>query len=326
MGLVIGFSMSAFTPTSWTLEPKERPDNLSAAVLHSLSRAIFGHLWWGPFFSFFTGAVTFGIMPLVCWPKKFGRFVVAEQQQFWHLVEWLRIRTGDEEAAKLRDSVRQTGSIPTMWIVPVAMLAVLAFVFVPFVQGGGYAHGHLIVHHADWWMRNSFRPEILTIQSNPWLHLYNIWVICLSVAYISHWLHVHQHVSDVNAFLRRLNPILQRQNLPLMGTYHVGLGLRPLWMVAGFIGLACGAWWAVPAAFAGAVHQRYCKRTSTRIRSELAIRASTLLQRQRPPIDVPMPNGFRTFCVNELCGKSLPASATFCPRCGTRLPRAEAVA
>ena len=106
MGLLADLSMSAFTPTHTNLEPPDRPDNLSAAVLHSLSRPIYGRITWGPLESFFLGGITFGIFPLISWPKAFGRFVVAEQQQFWHLLEWLRIRTGDEEAARLRDSVR----------------------------------------------------------------------------------------------------------------------------------------------------------------------------------------------------------------------------
>ncbi len=325
MGLFIRLVMSTFTPTAQTLHPPDRPDNLSAAVLHSLSRPIAGHVYSGAISGFFCAAITFGLLPLISWPKKFSRFVIAEQQQFWHFVEWLRIRTGDEDAARLRDSVRQTGAPPTLSIVPIAMLVIVAFVFVPFVQGGGLGHGHAYWNHGVW-IDNSFRPEIFTIYSNPLLHVYKIWVICLCIAYASHWLHVHQHLSEVNAFLRNLNPILMRQKLPPMQGYVLGLGLSPLWMIAGLIGLACGAWWAIPAALAGAVHQRYCKRTSTRLRGELALRASTLLQRQRPPINVPTPAGFRVFCINELCGKSLPASTTFCPRCGTRLPRTDAVA
>src|SRR5579872_5212603 len=122
MGLLPNLTMSAFTPTQTTLDPPVRPDNLSAAVLHSLSRPIYGRVAWGPLRSFLLGAISFGIIPLIAWPRQFGRFVVAEQQQFWHLVEWLRIRTGDEEAARLRDSVRNTGAIPTLWIVPTILL------------------------------------------------------------------------------------------------------------------------------------------------------------------------------------------------------------
>lgn len=320
--------MSAFTPTQWTMQPPGRPDNLSAAVLHSLSRPIVGQIAWGPLKSFILGGLTFGILPLIFWPRRFGKFVVAEQQQLWHLVEWLRVRTGDDEAAKLRDSVRDTGAIATLWVIPIAMLIVVAVNFLPWLEASGVHRAQIlgITYHAQPWFDHAYRSGRWAYRPIDWVPLYRIWVVCLSVAYFSHWLHVHQHVSEVNRFLRQLNPILQRQHLPPMAMYGVGIGLRPFWLLAGFGGMAFGAWWAIPAALAGAVQQRYCLRTSNRIRSGLAVRVNSLLMEQRPPINVPIPNGFRVDCGNPLCGKSLPNPATFCPRCGTRLPRADRVA
>jgi hypothetical protein len=126
--------------------------------------------------------------------------------------------------------------------------------------------------------------------------------------------------------IRRLNLILTKQSLPPVALFDVGLGLRPLWLLAGLIGLANGAVWAIPACFAGALHQRYVRKTSSRIRGELAQRVNILLQQQRPPINVPTPHGFRAVCRNERCGKTVPTAATFCPRCGTRMRDGNAVA
>ena len=56
------------------------------------------------------------------------------------------------------------------------------------------------------------------------------------------------------------------------------------------------------------------------------MRVSALLNHQRPAIDVPIPNGFRVVCRNQLCGKPLPGGAAFCSRCGTRVPSWDAVA
>jgi hypothetical protein len=314
--------MSTFTPNQWTLDPAARPDQLSSAVLHSLSRPIAGRIVWGPLKSFILGALTFGILPLIAWPKKFGRFVVAEQQQLWHLVEWLRIRTGDEEAARLRDSVRDTGAIPTLWIVPIVMLAILALNFFPWLDVSGLFLQRLFFATYDIGLRH---PD--TIFSNRWhsgffpnLRLYGIWTICLSVGYASHWLHVRQHAADVNRLLGQLNVIFVRQNLPPVRISGPGIGLRPLWVVAAVVGASCGVWWAIPAALAGGVHQRYILRNSNRIRSELAQRVSTLLHQNRPPMNVPTPHGFRVVCRNEMCAHSMPPGAAFCPRCGTRVP------
>jgi hypothetical protein len=118
--------------------------------------------------------------------------------------------------------------------------------------------------------------------------------------------------------VRRLNMILTKQNLPPVPLFDVGIGLRPIWLLAGLIGLASGAIWAIPACLAGALHRQYVRRTSTRIRGELAVRVNMLLQRDRPAIDVPTPHGFRVACRNEKCGKMMDAGARFCPRCGMR--------
>ncbi len=324
MGFLTDLIMSAYTPWKWTLEPPGRPDHLSTAVLHSLSRPIVGRIAWGPLKSFVLGAVTFGILPLISWPRRFGRFVVAEQQQLWHFVEWLRVRTGDNDAAKLRDSVRDLGAAP-YWLVPLAMLIVLAVNFLPWLDGSGFhwARTFRMTYQAQPWLGNSFHSGRWAYRPFDGFSLYNIWVVCLSVAYFSHWLHVQQHIAEVNRLLRELNPILLRQHLPPMARYGAGIGLRPFWMLAGMIGVAFGAWWAIPAALAGAVHQRYCLGTSNRMRSELAIRVNSLLLQQRPAIDVPTPHGFRVVCVNPLCGKTLAGPAAYCPRCGSRVPSAE---
>jgi hypothetical protein len=319
--------MSAFTPTQVTLEPPSRPDNLSAAVVHSLSRPITGKTSPNVVLSFVFGALSFGIVPLIYWPRRFGRFVVAEQQQYWHLVEWLRIRTGDEEAAKLRDSVRDTGPIATTWVVPTILIALLVMKFVSIFNVPVFALSHLldVTYFAGPWIGPHYGQSYYRgIGHGP--ALYGIWNACLLLAYGSHWLHVQQHASDVNRLIRRLNMILMKQHLPPVPLFSIGIGFRPLWFAAGLIGLAHGAFWAIPACFAGALHQRYVRKTSTRIRGELAQRVNMLLQQQRPAINVPMPHGFRTVCRNEKCGKIVPAGARFCPRCGASAPNGNAVA
>jgi len=315
MGLFHNFLMSAFTPTFSRLEPQDRPDNLSAAVMNSLSRPIYGRVAWSPLKSFVLGGITFGILPLFAWPSAFARFVTAEQQQFWHLLEWLNIRTGDKDAQRLRDAVQKNGGpSPTLWLFPILCVGFFAANFLAdsnpsrlnwdYIARTAYAPGYLHFHH-------------------PLTELFRNWNLCLSVAFFLHWLNVRLHVARVNRMLGGINTIFLRQQLPPVPRYDVGIGLSPAWMIAGLIGLAFGAVWAIPAAFAGAIHQRYCRRTSSRIRAELAVRVSTALARQRPPVDVPMPHGFRLVCRNPLCGNTVAGGAAFCPRCGTPIPRAE---
>jgi hypothetical protein len=318
MGLLAGPFMSQFTPTQWTLEPNTRPDHLSSAILHSLSRRVLG-LTWGPLKTLVLGGISFGILPLIVWPRKFARFIAFERQQLWHLVEWLRIRTGEDETAALRDSVRSTGAIPTLWIVPVIMFIILGVNFIPWLNTPGF-NLHALLFGTYFFDSSTSMP----LPFHHWgryfqpahMPFYRVWTLCLSIAYASHWLHVQQHVSDVHRVVRRMNLIFARQHVPPVGLIGPGIGFRPLWMLAALFGVVCGAWWAIPAAFAGAVHQRYIERSSTRIRAELAQRVGTMLQQQRPFVDVPTPHGLRVVCSNPLCEKSAPPGATFCPRCG----------
>ena len=321
--------MSAFTPTQFRLEPAGRPDNLSAAVLHSLSRPITGDTSPNLVLSFILGALTFGIVPLISWPRRFRRFVVAEQQQLWHLVEWLRIRTGDEEAVKLRESVRDTGAIATTWLVPAILLGILALNFVPLFDSAGFGLDRLLgvtYFGGPWIGPHYLHRYVVPGAAFRWVHLFKVWNICLSIAYVSHWIHVRQHAADVNKLVRRLNLILTRQGLAPVALFDTGIGMRPLWVAGGLIGLAHGAFWAIPAAFAGGIHQRYVRFTTNRIRGELAQRVSLLLQQTRPAMNVPVPHGFRMVCRNERCGKTVPIGAGFCPRCGTKVTEGNAVA
>lgn len=317
--------MSTFTPTQWTFDPPARPDQLSSAVLQSLGRPILGRLAWGPIKSLVLGGITFGILPLIAWPKKFHRFVLAEQQQFWHLLEWLRVTTGDPQAARVRDSVRFTGAPPTVWFVPVAMLAILAANILPWINGYGINLDHATYGSPER-VQRLFEGGWLNATRSP-IHFFGIWTICLAVAYLSHWGHVRAHSSKINLLVAQMNPIFQRQNLPPVDWRDIGAGIRPLWGVVAIIGVFAGAWWAIPAAMAGAVHYRYIRGTSLKMRNDLAQRVRTLLQRQRPAMDVPTPYRLRSVCRNPLCAKPSPENAAFCPRCGTRLaPSLDAVA
>ncbi len=309
--------MSTFTPTQWTLEPPNVPDQLAQAVMQSMSRPIGKKRPWGPLKSLVLGGLSFGLLPLISWPRHFANFVVSEQRQFWHLVEWLRLRGGEKDTDKLVNSVRDTGPMGTIWLVPLVIFAVLAMNFLPWSgqQWGWLPNIFRSTYqlHRTWW-QSAWAPAMPS-------HLYRVWTICLGVAYVSHWLHVKQHIGDVKRMLWRINPILARHGQEPLSIIQAGVGLRPLWVAAAVIGAMWGAWWAIPAALAGSAHYHYTMSTSLSIRSELARRVHAMLLEHRPPMDVPTPHRFRAVCRNELCGKAIASEAAFCPRCGTPVTR-----
>jgi hypothetical protein len=118
-----------------------------------------------------------------------------------------------------------------------------------------------------------------------------------------------------------MNQILVRQNLPSIQMTEPTPLLNIGWILAAAIGVMWGAWWAIPAALAGAAHERYAARTSIRLRGALAQRMQALLSRQRPALDVQTPFSFRLICVNTMCRQQLQEAAGFCPRCGTRVSK-----
>jgi hypothetical protein len=311
--------MSSFTPTQFTMEPPDRPEHLAAAVMQSLSRQLPKPQPWGPIKTLILGGVSFGMLPLLSWPKCFGAYVVAEQQQFWHLVEWLRIRTGSPQAAELKQSVRNTGARITAWMIPLILLAWIVLVFIPLFVAPSFHIQDLLLAtygHSQW---TRFSRSWST---GPYLYFYHTWTLCLCFAYAFHWLHVREHANDVARMVEKINALLARENVERVSTRSPGIGLRPMWLVVGFIGAAFGAWWAIPAAMAGGMQAKYIYRTSPYTRTQLGQRVRQLLLSNRPPINVQVPVQFRLACPNPLCHAILPHAVTYCPRCGMRIAAA----
>jgi hypothetical protein len=318
--------MSTFTPTQWTLEPADRPDLLSGAVLNSLSRPASKIRAWGPLSTLVLGGFSFGILPLLFWPRRFANFVVAEQRQLWHLAEWLRVRSGDAEAQKVRDSIRDGGSPATLKLIPLAVVAVLAVYFVPWIlkPSMGFHDFLLATYRYDRSGLKTLTSEWSEFPTAPFM-LHRAWILCLSFAYVAHWLHVREHAAEMRGLVSRINGILVRNGSAAVRVARAPVGLGPLWILAAGIGTSLGGWWMIPACLAGAAHRRYTEIISPRTRWELAKRVETFLLADKPAKNLPTPHRLRRNCSHALCGKVIPTGAVFCPRCGTRVAT-EAVA
>lgn len=315
--------MSVFTPTNVSLHPADRPDQLSSAVMQSLSRPLDRHGPWGPLRTLVLGGVTWGIYPLLVWPRRFNQFLVAEQQQLWHLVEWLRTNDGSADAASVQDAIGRNNPEPLLWIAPMACGLLVAGVFcLSLLQGridwdqlynATYGFGHL-------------RYDIMFPRSSPWsnfyLHrsLHSFWFWCMFIGYGAHWMHVKQHAARTTSILKQINALLTRQGIAPVKVKSLRMGMRPIWMIAAVFACCYGVWWSIAAAAAGAAHERYVRRVSLTLRGELAQRVRQALLQYRPPLDVPVPYRFRRNCANPQCAQRLPDDAAFCVRCGAPAP------
>lgn len=295
--------------TDSILDP-DRPDYLAGAVLQSLSRAMGPRWHWGAFKTFLLGVASFGLLPILIWPRRFGDFVTTEQHQLWHLAEWLRLRTGNPQAVALRDRVDRIAAISALtylsWFIIATVAAVIA--------------SHL------WNTAANLPDDLLNLtylfpeqadRSRQQLNVYLVWMIGVSAAYLLHWIQVQAHVRNVRRVVKIFNRLALTEGIATIKLRDAGAGLRPLWLLAAVPLVSFGVFWGVPMMLAGALHKRYVLIVSTDLRSELAFRVRALLLAQRPRMRVPRPPRLRMNCPSELCRNAVPETANFCPRCGT---------
>ena len=297
--------MNTFTPTIRQLDPPDAPDYLAGSVLHGLTRGRIEKSHWRLVRSVFWGVVTFGLAPLFVWPKLFRNFTALEQQNLWHLAEWLRLRTGREEAVALQESANQMRFRAGFASLMFAAAAVVVVGFVAYFRRYSFNVEELLqaTYGAQY-------PGSLTHR------LFILWTAGLSVGYLLHWTHVQFHLADVRRFARKFNDIARHVGVSPVPMPRLGLGLRPSWLFAGVIMIFCGALWGLPMALAGALHQRYVLKTSKRLQNDLAHRVRAILLLDRPTMRVPVLVQLRNSCPRELCRAPVPQTANFCPRCG----------
>lgn len=119
-----------------------------------------------------------------------------------------------------------------------------------------------------------------TLASIHGFSLHWCWVLAVSFGYFCHWFSVRRYL-----FARR---VLDETMMPPADLGPPGVA----WVVVAVILCALGAWWAIPMALAGSLQRRHS------------------VLRYVPPA-----SGVRT-CRTTGCGRALPASALYCPRCG----------
>ena len=316
--------MTAFSPTTTTIDPPGQSDDLASAVLAGLSRPIVRRAPWGILKTAVFSVLTFGLAPILSWPARLRNACLREQQQLWHLSEWLRLNSGRPDALPLRNS---TSSLAYRHGLDIAGKLVL-------VLGLLGAWGKLTVAAGPFPMRWSmpliFRSmydrmhfvngQMLFTRWNvdpALVHFSMTWTGILTVIFFLHWLQLQLHVGDMRMYLIRFNAIATAHGLKPVAMPHTGIGLRPLWIVAAIILWSLGVGWALPLMIAGAVQNRYIGKTSYIVRHELAQRMTQLVATQNPTAAVTAPMRLWSCCTNPRCGALFPPTAKFCPRCGT---------
>jgi hypothetical protein len=299
--------------SSPVFNPPNPPGELPDAILTSLNRESWGYRRrpWGPLVTMVLAAMSFGLLPLLVWPHRFRRLMRVEQQQLWHLAEWLRLRTGSAKAAALRDQSEALAPGPLTGVF--SFFLVLLFVALIRLP---------LIHHRDWqsfWMsaygvRHMARPWFWQAPFDPtWMR----WSLIMAIGYFLHWLQVCRHAGAMGEYAKGFNAVIADEKMSPVRIHGVGVGFHPIWALVALVGVVYNAYWAIPMALAGAVHVRYVRVTSRQLRSDLARRVRWMLDKNRPPVSLRGPSEPRP-CVNEKCRAMVPVGAMFCPRCGAR--------
>jgi len=310
--------MTAFSPTNTTLDPPGQTDELAGAVLAGLSRPIDRAKPWGLVATVVLSVLTFGLLPLLRWPARLRNACRREQQQLWHLAEWLRLNSGRPDALALQNSTRRLAFRPGLNLVALVVL----FLAILTPAGMMPVHPHWtwgIIYQSMYFKTAMVRRQftIGTGATDPFLVNFSMtWSVAVTVALLLHWIQIQLHVGDMRMFLTRFNAITAAHGLKPVRMPHTGIGLRPIWLLAGVVLMGMGVRWALPLMIVGAVQNRYLSRTSYIVRHEMAQRMNLLVSLQNPAAAVVRPMRLWSCCTNPQCGAMVPPAAKFCPRCG----------
>lgn len=297
------------------------PDYQAGAVLQGLARPVHEKLSWGFIPTIVWGFLSFGLAPILVWRKRFRQYITLEQQQLWHLADWLRLHSKNPQAATLPDQTEVLRPHSDLRLLSSLCLAFLAIIFFTQLQDYHRFLWDALLDCTYFYPMHRFHRAILFHRVGPDLafKLYTTWVLTLSGAYICHWLEVRIHATALRQFIGRLNAILVTEGLTPIPAAMPGLGLRPIWLMGAAMFAVTGTFWGVPMMLAGAAHRRMVRYASTKNRAAMAYRLRELLVAANPDETVPMPVYLRSVCENPTCRAPVQSTARFCPRCGSRI-------
>ncbi|HEY7091504.1 MAG TPA: zinc ribbon domain-containing protein [Tepidisphaeraceae bacterium] len=302
--------MGRFNPTIRAFEGnKEQPDLLAGAILNSLTRPIYRPLSMNLLKSFLVTVFTLGILPVLLMAHWLRGFIATQEQQLWHLAEWMRVQTGEADASELQKAVQR-----------IRFNAALGTITVVFTLGAlAIALKLLAIPGSD--LRSVFHA----IYHPPTTPEAQSFALALSVAAVCHLAHLAWHQHNVEGYIRWFNRLALRHNLAEVRPPEMEFGIRPGWIIAGLVlAVSGGAIWALPVMLAAGAHRRYIMRGSVGLRAMLADRMRTMLAHRRPAMRVPQPVMPVAVCIRPNCQAPLPAEANFCPRCGTTVAQRQA--
>src|SRR5947209_12084177 len=113
------------TTTSSQPHPLDGVDDLGEAVLQGLARPIGYKQSPTAVRTFVSGLISFGFAPILRWQTRFRQYATVEQQQLWHLADWVRRSGRVRDGEKL---IRAANNIERSTPIPLLIFACLGYV------------------------------------------------------------------------------------------------------------------------------------------------------------------------------------------------------
>lgn len=293
-----------------------RPEHLAGSVLRSLGRSFEGRFAWGSARTIVLGLISFGYWPLIAWIVSFRDYIRLEQQQLWHLGEWMRLQSGHPDAPKLREAanaIRWRGALAACALIWAALPAALLFL----QWGQGMPAARLLLQGTYLHDRPILPGGASTIGNDANM-LLAAWTVGLSLAYAFQWLVVQLHAADVRRYFEQFNAIVNWDGVAPLTPPQVGLGVGVDSIAGGILMILLGVFWGVPMLLAGTAQRRYISLAGGRSRAQAGEAVRMILSLRRPVMRAASFVTPTHVCRQQKCRNALSPLARFCPRCGAR--------
>jgi len=287
-------------PTSSLDQSAPHGESADAVIDHLATSS--GVNLWGPISSLFLSLCSFGLLPLLVWPRRWNQVIEIEREQMISLAGYWRRRASVQQAQLLDRQVERLRPQSILSVVPVLILVFVGIMFVSFFNDGRSMQNVVDLTFGY--------PRYYWAWSTNDVSMHKVWVASLLVGYICHWMAVRSHVSGMDSVARTIGSITGSRGVGRSA--YSASGLNPMWIIVAIVLCGANAWWSIPLVMAGAKQRAYVRQTSPRLRQMLAEQLRDPGQGQGATVAT-----VRTgFCRTPLCGTPVRPQAKYCPRCG----------
>ncbi len=288
------------------------PDFLAGGLLRSLGEQLRPRSSWSFIKTLLWSTLTFGIAPLMIWPNRLRSLIDDERQQFIHLAEWMRLRSGNPRAGQLVEAANRIRSNFVLLYAPMFIGGFVLTLLIAYAWQTSFPIRQLLDSTFQF---GRTVPQLGAAKTND---LFTFWSVGLSIGFVLHWFQLLIHSANVRRTVRAFNSLAITEGLPPVREPR-GVGLRPIWLAAALIMMTANAVWAIPMMLAGGMQRRYAAVIGPALRQAVADRLRDLLMVRRPVMRVSMPISLPRTCPNLTCRGPMSRIANFCPRCGTHV-------